>query len=184
LILELSMPDGTVLQGQVTRLLMQHRTALYGYIFACVRNHDDAEDIFQNVAVAVTESIARLTDEAGFLPWAREIARRRILAHRRSSRRQQPFDPEIVRRLAEAAERVEQTRSASEQRAALMACLESLPGESRRLILMRYDGSAASAEDLAARFGRSVQGIYAQLKRIKAALRQCVERRLAAEGSA
>jgi RNA polymerase sigma-70 factor (ECF subfamily) len=178
------MPEDTVPHGQVARLLLQHRTALYGYIFACVRNHDDAEDILQNVAVAVTESITRLTDEAGFLPWAREIARRRILAHRRSSRREQPFDPELVRRLAEAADRVEQVQPASNQRAALLACLEKLPGASRQLILMRYDGSAASAEELATHFGRSVQGIYAQLKRIKVALRQCVERRLVVEGSA
>lgn len=177
------MAHATVPHGQVTRLLIQHRTALYGYIFACVRNHDDAEDIFQNVSVAITESIARLTDEAGFLPWAREIARRRILAHFRTARRERPVDPELVRRLAEAADRVEQARPASTQRAALMACLEGLPAESRRLIVMRYDGSVASAEELAARFGRSVQSIYAQVKRIKAALRECVERRLALEGS-
>jgi RNA polymerase sigma-70 factor (ECF subfamily) len=176
------MVDGTVPHGQVTRLLMQHRTALYGYIFACVRNHDDAEDIFQNVAVAVTESIARLTDETGFLPWAREIARRRILAHRRSLRRELPVDPEVAWRLAEAADRVERTQPASTQRAALTACLESLPVESRRLILMRYDSSATSAEELAALFGRSVPGIYSRIKRIKMALRDCVERRLAAEG--
>src|SRR5207244_10332476 len=133
------MADSMVPHGQITRLLMQHRTALYGYIFACVRNHAEAEDILQNVCVAVTESITRLTDEAGFLPWAREIARRRILAHRRSGQREQPCDPEMVRRLAEAADRVERTQLASSQRAALMACLESLPGESRRLIMMRYD---------------------------------------------
>src|SRR5689334_6364908 len=92
-------------QGEVARLLMQHRAALYGYIFACVRNHADAEDILQNVSVAVTESIDRLTSEDGFLPWAREIARRRVLAHRRTARREQPCDPDLVRRLAEAAER-------------------------------------------------------------------------------
>src|SRR6266852_2513283 len=120
------MADTTIPHGQMTRLLMQHRTALYGYIFACVRNHDDAEDIFQNVSVAVTESICRLSDQAGFLPWAREIARRRVLAHRRSTRREQPFDPEVVRRLAEAADRVERAQPASRQRAALTACLESL----------------------------------------------------------
>src|SRR6266436_1267685 len=115
------MTDSTIPHGQVTRLLMQHRTALYGYVFSCVRNHDDAEDIFQNVSVAVTESIPRLTDEAGFLPWAREIARRRILTYRRSARRERPFDPEVVRRLAEAADRVERAQPASGQRAALTA---------------------------------------------------------------
>ncbi|HLJ94753.1 MAG TPA: sigma-70 family RNA polymerase sigma factor [Gemmataceae bacterium] len=176
------MTDRTIPHGQVTRLLMQHRTALYGYIFACVRNHDDAEDIFQNVCVAVTESIGRLANEAGFLPWAREIARRRILAQRRSTRREQPLDPDLVCRLAEAADRVERVQPASRHRAALTACLESLPAESRRLILMRYESSTARAEELAACFGRSVQGIYAWIKRIKLALRECVERRLAMEG--
>ncbi len=45
---------------------------------------------------------------------------------------------------------------------------------------MRYDGSA-DAQELAARFGRTVQSVYAQIKRIKTALRECVARRLALE---
>src|SRR5438132_12773457 len=121
--------DGTIRQGDIARLLMQHRTALYGFIYACVRNHADTEDILQNVSVAVTESIGQLKDESGFLPWAREIARRRVLAHRRSARREMVCDPEVVRALAEASERVEQEQPASVHRAALMACLEGLPGE-------------------------------------------------------
>src|SRR5437868_15273073 len=98
------MPERMLRQGQVARLVMQHRATLYGYIFACVRNHADAEDILQNVSVAVTESIDQLNTEDGFLPWAREIARRRVLAYRRTSRREQPCDPELIRRLAEAAD--------------------------------------------------------------------------------
>jgi RNA polymerase sigma-70 factor (ECF subfamily) len=160
---------------------MQHRTALYGYIFACVRNHADAEDILQNVSVAVTESIHQLHDDKGFLPWAREIARRRVLAYRRMARREQAIDPELLTRLAEAAERVERECDSSAHRSALMACLESLPNPSRQLIAQRYDGSTSGMHELAARFGRSVQGIYARVKRIKAALRECVERRLSLE---
>ncbi len=175
------MAEGTLGQGQVARLLMQHRTALYGYIYACVRNHADAEDILQNVCVAVTESIQQLTAETGFLPWAREIARRRVLAYRRTARREQALDPELLTRLAEASERVERACDSSEHRAALLACLEALPDHSRRLIAQRYDGSTAGMHELAARFGRSVQGIYARVKRIKAALRECVERRLTLE---
>jgi RNA polymerase sigma-70 factor, ECF subfamily len=170
-----------VRQGQIARLLMQHRTALYGYIYACVRNHADAEDILQNVSVAVTESIEKLADEAGFLPWAREIARRRVLAHRRTAGREQAFDPELLCRLAEASERVEKACGSSAHRSALLTCLESLPPRSRRLIAMRYEDSDNGMEELAAQFGRSVQGIYAQVKRIKARLRDCVRRRLAVE---
>src|SRR5438270_8539303 len=101
------MPEGALQQGQVARLLMQHRATLYGYIFACVRNHADAEDILQNVSVAVMESIDQLRDEAGFLPWSREIARRRVLAHTRLAQRERALDPDLVRSLAEAADRVE-----------------------------------------------------------------------------
>lgn len=168
-------------QAELSRLLMQHRTALYGYILACVRNHADAEDILQNVCVAVTESIGRLEREEGFLPWAREIARRRVLAHFRGGRRERPTDPELVQHLAEAADRLEQRRPASEHQAALLACLEGLPRQSRRLILLRYTDAAGGAEKLAQRFGRSVQAVYALIKRIKAGLRECVEHRLAKE---
>jgi RNA polymerase sigma-70 factor (ECF subfamily) len=178
---EASRSAGPIRQGQVARLLMQHRTALYGFIYACVRNHADTEDILQNVSVAVTESIGQLADEAGFLPWSREIARRRILAHRRTMRREMPCDPNLVRALVEAADRVEEEQPAADHRAALSACLESLPGESRKLIAMRYDGTSGNAARLAAHFGRSVQSIYAQIKRIKVALRECVARRLALE---
>lgn len=175
------MSEGGVRQGQIARLLMHHRTALYGYIYACVRNHADAEDILQNVSVAVTESIDRLNDEAGFLPWAREIARRRILAHRRNSQREQAFDPELLCRLAEAAERVEEAASSSTHRSALLSCLDKLPPRSRRLIALRYEGTVKGMSELATQFGRSVQGIYAQVKRIKARLRDCVQRRLDVE---
>jgi len=173
--------DETATQAQVTRLLMQHRSSLYGFIFASVRNHSDAEDILQNVCVAVTQSFAQLTSETGFLPWAREITRRRILAHRRTSRREQPLDPELVRHLAEAAGRVEEETPSSDQWAALTACLETLPPHGRELIVRRYDGSVANMEALAAQFGRTVQSIYAQVKRIKVILRECVQRRLATE---
>jgi RNA polymerase sigma-70 factor (ECF subfamily) len=172
------MANEQVLQGQIARLLMQHRAALYGYILACVRNHVDAEDVLQEVSVAVTESIGRLRDEAGFLPWAREIARRRVLAHFRSAERERPVDPEVVQRLAEAADRVEWSQPTSDYQAALRTCLEGLPRRSRRLIALRYAGTAGGASALARRFGQSVQSIYAQVKRIKIALRACVERRL------
>ena len=103
------------------------------------------------------------------------------MAHRRAARREQPCDPELVRCLAKAADRVEERKPASVQQAALMACLEKLPPASRRLIVQRYDGSVEGIDQLAPQFGRSVQGLYAQIKRIEQALRECVQRRLAAE---
>lgn len=168
-------------QAHLAQLLMRHRTSLYAFVFAGVRNHADAEDILQNVSLAAVESCGQLRDEAGFLPWSFEIARRRILQHQRQSQRRPVFDPELVTQLLEAAMRVEAERPASLHQAALLSCLEGLPPTSRDLMRSRYDGSCKDAAELAGRFERTVQSVYAQVKRIKAALRECVERRLATE---
>ncbi len=81
------MSNGTTHHGPMLRRVLQHRTALYAYIFACVRKHSEADDILQDVFVAAVESIDQIKDEAGVLPWLREIARRRILAHGVAERR-------------------------------------------------------------------------------------------------
>jgi RNA polymerase sigma-70 factor (ECF subfamily) len=175
------MTEGPATRAVVARLLTRHHTALYGYVYACVRSHHDAEDILQSVAVTVTESFGQLRDEAGFLPWAREIARRHVLAFWRKSRRETPHDPEVARRLAEAADVLDRARPASDHADALSACLESLPPESRRLLALRYGDDHADAAAVANQLGRSVQAVYSLLKRIKTILRSCVERRLAAE---
>lgn len=168
-------------QGEAARLLTRFHSALYAYIFACVRSHHDAEDILQNVSVVVMESLEDLRDESGFLPWSREIARRSSLAYCRKARRERTLDPDLVRSLAEAADALEQIEPSSVHGEALMACLERLPTRSRRLMTLRYAGSFVDTEELARRVGQSVQSVYAQVKRIKTALRNCVERRLAAE---
>src|SRR5579884_2610468 len=122
-------------QREAARLLTRHHTALYAYVYACVRSHHDAEDILQNVSVAVIESLGQLRDADGFLPWAREIARRCALAHCRKHRRETALDPELVQRLAEAAEELERDYPAVDHRAALLACLDQLPPHGRDLLL-------------------------------------------------
>ena len=118
-------------------------------------------------------------DEEGFLPWVREIARRRVLGRIVDNISAKRYSiPRVVCPGGGRRSRVEEKLPASSHHAALMACLETLPPDSRRLIAQRYDG--VDAATLATRFRRSVQAVYAQIKRIKVALRHCVERRLTA----
>ena len=173
--------NGQRSEAEITRLLIRHRTSLYSWIYACVRNHTDADDLFQNVSVAVVESFAQLKDEDGFLPWAREIARRRILDYFKKKNREQVIDPGLVVCLAEAAQEIDALVPVSDHREALQACLEKLPETQRRAILMRYDGSVSGVEELAERLGRTPAAMYGVIKRIKVILRDCVERRLGGE---
>ena len=159
---------------------MQHHIHLHSYILACVRNREDAEDILQDVAVAVTESFEQLQDQSGFLPWSREIARRRILAYYRKSKRTTLVDPEVASRLADAAERVEHDRSSDERYRALLACLDELPSDRKEMIMMRYEPSPLAT--IAGHFGRTVSATQALLKRLRVALHDCVSDKLSSEG--
>ena len=164
-------------RSELARLLMQHRPSLYGYILACVRDHENAAQIWQKITVAITGWSGSPTSEPGFLPWAREIARTHVLGHVSLQPHRSPVDPVLAQRLAEAAARVEAMRPASQYRDALLSCLENLPARSRLLLAMRHDDSVAGLGELAARLGRTVPAALGMIKQIKQLLRECVERR-------
>lgn len=165
-------------------LLMQHYARLYGFVYACLGSHADTEDVLQEVGVVVTEKLNQLESDDGLLPWAREIARREVLAfYRRSTRQPALLEPEAVEVLADAAERLERRTVWPDRHEALTQCLDELPPHSRELIRLRYDDSVDGVESLAARVGRTLSATYGLLKRIRISLRTCIERKLAEGGS-
>jgi RNA polymerase sigma-70 factor (ECF subfamily) len=176
-------PTPSTTKGQVAALVMHHRESLYAYILACVRHHADAEDILQNVALAAVEADDPPLADERFLAWTREIARRRVLEHWRKSGRVTPMDPRLAQRLAEAAERVEQKRAGTTHREALLECVEKLPAESREILAARYADDSADVAAIAEQFGRTEQGVYSLLYRLRLILRDCIEQRLNTEGA-
>jgi RNA polymerase sigma-70 factor (ECF subfamily) len=171
--------DGPVDAPEMARLLVEHRSLLMGYLFACVRNTADAEDLFQELCLAATRSARALRSKEGFIPWAREIARRRVLAHLRQSKQLTPVNPELATRLAETAASLDSSSVIPRRLEALHACLDALPMESRHLLALRYADERCPVEDIARQFGRSVQATYALLKRIRYILRDCINRKVA-----
>lgn len=165
--------------SQIAGLLIEHQSAVLGYIFACVRNHSDAEDIYQEVSVAAVQLCDQLENPDGFLPWVRQIARFRILKHIERSKRLVPANGELVDQLASVAEEMDQVGLRAVRSKCLNECVDALPPESRRMILMRYADTRNSVEEIAQTANRSVQATYALLKRIRAALRDCVSGKLA-----
>lgn len=167
--------------GVVAKLLMQHRGVLTAYLLAALRDPHDAEDLLQEVSLAATSSWRQYDPSTPFLPWAREIARRRVLDFAgRRARRPALLDPEVLARLDVASARLE-AEPLEPRREALRRCLDGLGGHARRALESRYDERLA-VEEIAKRAGRTVQATYALLKRAKETLRACVARRLAAEG--
>ncbi|MDF1657654.1 MAG: sigma-70 family RNA polymerase sigma factor [Verrucomicrobiales bacterium] len=171
-------PPDPIEPAEIARLLIEHRAILLGYLFSCVRNHADADDLFQEVSLAATRSAENLRNVDGFLPWTREIARRRVLAHYRKSKRLTPMDPDLVTRLAETAAELDRSNEVPARVEALRACLDALPGESRKLVALRYSDHQRPVENIAREFGRSVQATYAILKRSRQILKDCVSQKM------
>ncbi len=170
--------------AEIARLLIEHRPSLMGYLVSCLRNHPDAEDLYQDVSLAAIQSADQLRSADGFLPWAREIARRRVLAHFRKTKRLTPIDPELVDRLTETAAEMDRAHEVPARIEALHTCLEALPSESRKLIAMRYEDHQRPVESLAQSFGRSIQATYAMLKRSRLLLRDCITQKMNQQANA
>jgi len=163
-------------------LLMRHHSQLYGFLYACLGDHADVEDVLQEVSLVAARKFAQLDDERGFLPWVREIARREVLDfQKRKARRPAVFDPGTVTLLADALQRLQARTDWDARHEALTECLDDLPAKSREAIQMRYDDGAGGVDAIAEHLGRTVSATYSVLKRIREVLRECVERKLAKE---
>lgn len=150
--------------------LLQHRTMVHAYILASVWNRADAEDLLQEVLL---EASRGGFTSGNYGAWLREIARRRILEHARKTKRRAEL-AQALRRLEEAAQRVEVP---DERREALRHCLANLTQTGRAVMEGRYQ-QRRPVEVIAQAIGKTVQATYAILKRVRQALKECVERRL------
>jgi len=168
--------DENIEQG-IAAKLMQHRRALYSYLFTCVRDSHLAEDLMQEVAQIALESIGDLRDSDRFANWLFGIARRRVLLHARKAGRERILPADVVEMMATDVERIG-SQYYLDRKEALRECLEKLPDHSRRAIMQRYDGSISHVDELAKRLGRTVQATYGLLKRIRMKLAGCVQEKL------
>ena len=80
--------------SDLVRQLLEHRDGLFGFILALTHDREAAEEVFQEVGLAVVEEAGKGTQVQRFLAWAHEMARRRIAEYyRKSSRRRSLGSP-------------------------------------------------------------------------------------------
>jgi len=153
--------------------LTDHQRLIQAYSYAICRDFHIAEDVFQEVAMALLAPGVQPPPGERFLPWLKGMIRYKTLAAI-AQRRRTPLLSADVLELIE----VEFTLPVdgdAELRERLSACLDRLSEDARAVIQARYlDG--LNCEAIAGRIGRSVQGVYALLKRARLTLIACVER--------
>ena len=58
-----------------SELIARHQSQLYAYIFAIVRNWEDADDLFQSVCVVLWQKFESFRSDSNFFSWARQTAK-------------------------------------------------------------------------------------------------------------
>lgn len=165
-------------RNQIFRLLLEHRNSLLAFIMSATRDLDTAEEIFQEVSLAICESADQFEMGTNFGAWAREIARRRIQAFwRKRQRLPIGMSDETLEGLSVAFEAEEEKLAPRARRGALQKCLLELKPFVRQLFERRYE-QRKSLSEIAQLVNRRPESVRKALYRGRMALRQCIERRV------
>ncbi len=164
-----------------TEQLQRHHRRLYGYIFSLVRNHADAQEVFQQTSLTLWEKFDDFQPGTNFIAWSCTVARFKAFDFLKQQRRRRVhFTDDFELRLAAAHESVPQ--SAFQARSvALEDCIEKLPPAQRELLRECFGGErsvAAVAEEL----GRTSHSVYSSLRNIREKLLDCVEAAVSEDG--
>ncbi len=165
--------------AEFIRLLKQHDRRVAACIFSLVPDWSDAEDLFQDTCVRLWEQFDDYRSDEDFGAWACTIARYLVLAYQTRTRRERlQFSPEAMDVIAA---QVAADHEMAERRLQTLAdCVRQLSDSARNLLDLCY-AKGIKIKDVATQLGRSVNGTYLMLSRIRHELHDCVETTLASE---
>ena len=144
------------------------------YLFVLGAPAGRVDDLVQDVFALVLEKKVEDRGEAAAGSFLRGVAKNLLLRARRSH---------VARREVELADEVWRQEcgqgSGDDRVEALRHCVGDLPERSRMLLRRAYE-DGEGREAIGAEFGMVPNGVKTALRRLRAALRECVERRLGA----
>lgn len=160
-------------------LLTDHQIDLQAFILSSLGDYSNTLDVLQRTNIVLWKKASEFRHGAPFLPWALKVAKYEILAFMRARRRDRHvFRPEVVDLMVDAA--IEQSYEVSGRSEALRECIKELPERSREFLRIRY-AQEQSVKQISEKTGRSVDAVKSLYHRIRVALAECIERKLAAE---
>ena len=174
--------DARTLEG----IVKLHQAGLYRYVRYLGARRSVAEDVVQDAFLDAFRRPGPLeeADERGAAGWLRGIARNKFLKHCRAAKRDPVAAGSEVLEGHEATWRDEFLRDGDgfDYVEALRSCVDGLPENQRLAVDMQYSKNAARAE-IAEALALSTDGVKSLMRRIRAALADCVKRTFArAEG--
>jgi RNA polymerase sigma-70 factor, ECF subfamily len=160
-----------------SELLTCHQSELYGYIYAVVRNWQDADDLYQSVCLVLWRKFESFRPGSSFLAWARQTARIEVSKHLRLKHSSSSISETLLDEMAETA--FETTSGEAEPYlTALRHCKAKLADSDEELLELHYVEDLGSRQ-IADRLRRSQSSVCNSLNRIRSWLLQCIQMELA-----
>lgn len=163
----------------VQQLFVQHMAPLRGFLLGLGADFHQVDDLVQETFLTALAKAADFEEGTNFRAWIFTTARFKMLVSiRDASREKLVFDSDVVELLAESAPDF----SANERRSRhLHACMEKLAPQARRAMELFYQHGHPPRE-IAPLMGWSANAVKVALSRARSVVRECIERRVAAEG--
>lgn len=150
---------------------------LRAYIVGMTPSRADADDVLQEVNLALWRKRDSYDPSREFLQWAFGFAMTEIRSFRgRSARSRLWFSDSVLESLADSWPI--DAAASEERRDALLACIQKL-GSLERDFVTQYYGKQLSGQDLADSCDKPLSTVYKVLTRAREQLRECVRRALA-----
>ncbi|MGE3173965.1 MAG: RNA polymerase sigma factor [Planctomycetota bacterium] len=153
-------------------LVRAHQAEVWRYLRYLGASPEQADDLTQETLLQLLRGKCRDRGTAARAAWLRTVARNFF---RRSLRR----PPDGMELAAAEAAFVQFARDDGGEGhlAALRQCLDELDGRARAAVRLQYE-ERRSRDDLGRELGLSPDGVKSLMRRVRTALRACVERRI------
>jgi RNA polymerase sigma-70 factor, ECF subfamily len=162
---------------QFIRCFTSSQRPLYAFIVGMTPSRTDADDILQEVNLALWRKRHLYDRTQDFLRWAFGYAVVEIRGFRsRSAKGRLCYSDKLLD--AFVAEWPTDLDAEQQRRDALAACLEKLGPNERQLVAAFYCGDV-TAQELAEAAGKPLRTVYNMLERARECLRKCVQNTLA-----
>ncbi len=165
-------------------LVVRHERRLRAFVATMLARVDDIDEVVQNASLVAWRKIesfsyGQAVPDEEFVRWLCTIARYEASAYRRQKGAARlVFDEDLLDRLSDM--RLGQGEYLEARHRALIQCLQRLTPKDRETICKRYCDELP-VQTLAEMSGRSIEGIYKSLSRIRTALLVCIDRALRQE---
>ncbi|MBY4597289.1 RNA polymerase sigma factor [bacterium BD-1] len=147
---------------------------------AIVRDVPASEDVAQEAFLSAWQNLRRLKNPDSFLPWLRQITRNLARDHLRAQGRRREPGGDVERLLAQVADphpEPAERAAEAEQQAVAAAVIDSLPEESREVLLLYYR-EGQSSRQVAGLLGLQDAAVRKRLSRARERVREELLQRL------